>query len=297
MERLYSKFKRGDVWYLQFDEENGDSIKDSSVQKKSRPYVIVSCEESNNSAPIFNVVPITTREFDHLPMHVYYRYYDSKNGDRHQIVLCEQITTVSIQVFNNSRSRYLYSFSLEFMNKIDEALARQLGLKPRVADMHVLERIVEELAEKQKKEIKEMKEKDSAARMEQLAVFLAKTFNIRLTAEDLLNGVQYRPEELQHASLETVQEMKETAKERTTKPRTPKEETAPEETVLEVDVQTDSREARKKRAKWSTEEKARFLDDYEKLSLAQMSKKYGIKKSSVSTNVCLFRREMRKNDA
>lgn len=71
MERWYSKFKRGDVWYLHMDTESGDGIEKSSVQKKSRPYVIVSCEENNNNAPTFNVLPICTRNNDHLPMHVF----------------------------------------------------------------------------------------------------------------------------------------------------------------------------------------------------------------------------------
>ena len=160
MDRWYSRYRRGDVWFLHLDDETGDGSRTSSVQKKSRPYLIVSCEENNLNAPTFNVVPITTRDSDHLPMHVYFRYMDGPEGGRNQLILCEQITTVSVEIFLSSKSRFMYSLSIELMNKVDEALTRQLGLKPRVADMHILERIVNELAETEAKRIEAQKEKE-----------------------------------------------------------------------------------------------------------------------------------------
>lgn len=291
MDKWYSRYRRGDVWFLHFDDETGDGSRTSSVQKKSRLYLIVSCEENNLNAPIFNVIPITTRDSDHLPMHVYFRYMDGPEGGRNQIILCEQITTVSIEVFRSSKSRFLYSFNIEMMNKVDEALTRQLGLKPRIADMHVLERIVNELAETEAKRIEAQKEKEVSMRVEALAAMLIKKFNLNLDTTALLNGTEYRDAEVQYADKSAVKTMRETAAER----RKP-EPAAPEKTVSSARTEK-SDDKPKKRHKWSIEEKRQFLADYKKLSISQMSEKYGIKKSSVSYNVCVFKKEVGADDS
>lgn len=290
MDRWYSRYRRGDVWFLHFDEENGDGIRTSSVQKKSRPYLIVSCEENNLNAPIFNVVPITTRDSDHLPMHVYFRYMDGPDGGRNQIILCEQITTVSVEVFQSPRSRFMYSFTLELMNKVDTALARQLGLKPRVADMHVLECIVNELAEIEAKRIEAMKEKEVQMRVESLAAFLIKKFNLNLDTAALLNDTECKDTELQQTDQTATRTVRETVEDSS--------KSANPELVAtrHTDEVQNSANKPKKRHKWSIEEKRQFLEDYKKLSISQMSEKYGIKKSSVSYNVCVFRKEVGADD-
>lgn len=317
MDRWYSRYRRGDVWFLHFDNENGDGSKTSSVQKKSRPYLIVSCEENNLNAPIFNVVPLTTRDSDHLPMHVYFRYMEGPEGGRNQLILCEQITTVSVEVFLTSKSRFMYSLSIELMNKVDEALTRQLGLKPRVADMHILERIINELAETEAKRIKAQKEKEVSMRVEALAAMLIKKFNLNLDTTALLNGTEYRDAELQYADKADVQAMRKIAAER----RKPEEsgdkpgrriilDATPEGEELDKAIDTRVAELRqerekseseapkaKKRHKWSLEEKKQFLADYATMTITQMSKKYGIKKSSVTYNVCVFRKEVGNDDS
>lgn len=291
MDKWYSRYRRGDVWFLHFDDETGDGSRTSSVQKKSRPYLIVSCEENNLNAPIFNVIPITTRDSDHLPMHVYFRYMDGPEGGRNQIILCEQITTVSIEVFRSSKSRFLYSFNIEMMNKVDEALTRQLGLKPRIADMHVLERIVNELAETEAKRIAAMKEKEVQMRVEALAASLIKKFNLKLDTTALLNGTEYRDSEMQYADKSVVKTMRETAAERR-KPET----VTPKKTNVQAGT-GESEDKPRKRHKWSIEEKKQFLEDYRKLPISKMSEKYGIKKSSVTYNVCVFRKEVGTDDS
>ena len=273
MEKWYSRFRRGDVWYLHLGTETGDGSTNSSVQKKSRPYVIVSCEENNLNAMTFNVVPITTRDSDHLPMHVYFRYEDGSANARNQLVLCEQVTTVSILAFNDPKSHFMYSFSEEFMLKIDEALTRQLGLKPRVADMTVLERIVKELAEAQVAEIKKQKEKEAGMRVEELATFLAKKFNIELTAADLQNGTEYRDEELKQTPKEIINQMRSNAKERRVKPKNKKSEP-------------------KRRSRWTPEQKREFLADYRRMSPIEVAQKYNLKESTVAYNVSVFRKDL-----
>lgn len=279
MEKWYSRFRRGDVWYLHFDIENGDGIKNSSVQKKSRPYVIVSCEENNNNATTFNCLPITTRNSDNLPMHIYFRYEDGAENARNQLVLCEQVTTISILTFNHPKSYFMYSFNLDFMNKIDDVLTRQLGLKPRVADMRVLERLIQEIADNERKKLDAWKKKDTEIRVENLADMLSKKFDINLTTADTVNGTEYRDEELQGVDKETVKEMRKTASTRKgTKPKAKK------------NSKTETRSNRTNR--YSDEDKAQFLEDYKHLTMADMCEKYKLKESSIKFNASIFKKAL-----
>lgn len=270
MQKWYSRFNRGDVWFLHLPTEKGDGSEKSSVQKKSRPYLIVSCEENNLNAPTFNVVPITSRDNDGLPMHVNFRFGDGTVDARNQMVLCEQITTVDIMTFNNSRSYFMYRVSIEIMNRVDEALTRQLGLKPRVADMKVLERIVTELAEKQYAEIVAAKEREASMRMEKLAEYLAKKFNLNLDTAALLNDTEYRDEELRQVDKSVVKEMRDAAKERKVK---------------------STSEAKARNTTWTETQKRGFLVEYESLPLDKVMSKYNMTKSTVQSTAYRFRKE------
>ena len=301
MERWYSKFKRGDVWYLHMDTESGDGIEKSSVQKKSRPYVIVSCEENNNNAPTFNVLPICTRNNDHLPMHVFFNYQDGSPSGRNQLVLCEQITTVSVEVFNNRRSYFMYSFHLNMMNAIDEALTRQLGLKPRVADMKVLERLIDEIAAKKEAELKAIKEKELATRMEELAADIAARFGITLDTTCAISGLTYRPEELRNASKDVVEKMTATAKERAVPRKKKSVGTASDAKNRVADIPKPSKEetttpapAKRsgKRTQWTIEKKKEFVDDYAKMSVSEVAAKWNLTKKSIQTMAWMYRKEL-----
>ena len=297
MEKWYSRFRRGDVWFLHFPNEKGDGIDGSSVQKKSRPYLIVSCEENNLNAPTFNVLPISTRDNDHLPMHIYFRYQDGVNGGRNQLIFCEQITTVSALIFNDPRSYFMYSFNLEFMNKVDEALAAQLGLRPRIADMHILERIVHELAESEMAKVESAKKKEAGVRMEKIAEYLAKTFNLTITTEQLQNGCEYRDAQLQMADKKVVQEMRETAQARrgvtpTSQPTLvtkPVQTSAPSAPVTKPS--TIDRE-KKRNNRWTPESRAEVLEYYRTHTITETAEHYGMKKSSVASQASVFKRQV-----
>lgn len=310
MENVCSEFKRGDVWYVRLNTEFGDNNDNSSVQRKSRPYVIVSCEQNNNCAPELNCVPICTRSSDHLPMHVYYRY-----SNRDQLVLCEQITTLSVQDFRRSGSHFLYSFSVDFMNKIDETLAAQLGLTPRVADMTVLEKIVDKLAADKEAELKKKYEETIEARVSAIANKLAKKFGIDLSSADMLDGINYRPDQLAFVDKGLRAEMEETIKERTS-PKQSKYEgdlsvySEPIETTTEttnatttkasepkttnVDKADDANDEKNKKInrKWDEESMRKFLDDYSHLSVSAMSSKWSMTKKSIATYASLFRKKL-----
>ncbi len=294
MEKWYSRFRRGDVWFLHFPNEKGDGIDGSSVQKKSRPYLIVSCEENNLNAPTFNVLPISTRDNDHLPMHIYFRYQDGVNGGRNQLIFCEQITTVSALVFNDPRSYFMYSFNLEFMNKVDDALAAQLGLRPRIADMHILERIVHELAEAEMAKVESAKKKEAGVRMEKIAEYLAKTFNLTITTEQLQNGCEYRDAQLQMADKKVVQEMREIAQARRGVTPTPQSTLVvkPVQTSAPVTKPSTIVKEKKKNNRWTPESRAEFLEYYRTHTIAETAEHYGMKKSSVASQASVFKRQV-----
>lgn len=272
MNKVYSEFRRGDVWYVKLKDEFGDNQNNSSVQRKSRPYLIVSCEENNNCAPTINAVPITTRPSDHLPMHIYYDY----NG-RHQLVLCEQITTLSVIDFHREKSYYMYSFNLDFMNQIDDALAAQLGLRPRVADMKVIENLIDKISADKEAEMKRKYEATIQSRVEAIAAKLAKQFNIELNAQDMLTGATYKPSELTYASDGDKNQIAETAKQRTT----PANESSTNQLVTEQTDLKSSPVKKTSRKQWTQESMKAFLDDHKHLSISAMAAKYGIAKKSV----------------
>lgn len=282
MNKVYSKFKRGDVWYVKLSTELGDGNSKSSVQKKSRPYVIVSCEENNNCAPIINAVPITTQPYDHLPIHVYFKYCD-----RHQLVLCEQVTTLSVLDFNRDGSHFMYSFNIEFMNKVDEALTAQLGLRPRVADMKVLENLIDKISEDKEAELKRKYETKLEARVSAIAAKLAKQFGITLTSEDMIDGVNYRPEQLEFVDKATKDMMSANISDRTT----PKNNDTPSKSEDTEESKPLKKPTRTKN-KWNEESMTRFLDDYNHLSISAMSSKYSMAKKSVVSYASQFRKKL-----
>lgn len=302
MEKWYSKFRRGDVWFLHFNSEDGDGKNTSSVEKKSRPYVIVSCEENNMNAPILNVIPITTRNNDRLPMHVFFVYQDGTPNGRNQLVLCEQITTVSELVFNHPQSRFMYSFDLAFMNKIDEALTRQLGLKPRVADMKIIERLIDELASKKEAEIARQKEAEIKQRVENIVEMLSQRFGLDLSSDVLQNNMEYRPEELQLADKEVIQKMRDTAAQRKSRSeidsvmRAKAESTATFLDTAAEKVDSVQQPKHRKGTVWTVAQKQEFVADYASSSISAVSAKWDLTKKSIQQMAWKFKKELEECD-
>ena len=116
------KISRGQVWFL-VDNDVPLVHTSGSVQGKNRPWLVVSNNQCNQSSPIYTVVPLTTAPKKDLPTHVTFQ-----TGDKTQTILCEQIRTVSQQVFFNTGSYYKWTMSEKYMAMVDEALAEQLGL-------------------------------------------------------------------------------------------------------------------------------------------------------------------------
>lgn len=151
MEKWYQKLKRGDVWWVALSSEHGDGISGSSVERKSRPYLIVSNDIGNKNAPVVTTVPITTRDSDDYPMHVYFR---NEEQSRNQVILCEQLVTLSVKLFDKHQSYFMYSLDAELMDKVDRALSIQLGLNVKPVELQDLERLVNALTEAKLEELK-----------------------------------------------------------------------------------------------------------------------------------------------
>ena len=188
MERWYTRAKRGDVWYVSLNRETGDGVAGSSVQQKSRPYLVVSSDVHNASSPTLNVVPITTRPKDNYPMHVYF-HVEGEDGGRNQVVLCEQITTISLSLLDKTYSHFMYHMTDDFMAKVDAAIALQLGLSLKIPEWADLEALIDKLAEKKLEEIRRRNDEEIAVRVQKIAdslkeKFLDKTQPIKQTCPE-----------------------------------------------------------------------------------------------------------------
>lgn len=288
MDKVFSKYKRGDVWYVKLNSEFGDGNDNSSVQKKSRPYLIVSCEENNNSSTIFNVIPICTRQFDHLPMHVYFR-----NCNRDQIVLCEQITTLSVIDFQRPESHYLYSFNLDFMNKVDNAIAGQLGLKTRVVDLNILETLIDKISKEKEEELKKKYEQSIESRIEEIAARLAKKFGVSIRSEDIITGRIYNNPDLEYAPVEVVESMKKISSERLCKDK----DSSLERTIEnEKQLKTNDVKVVRKKMRWDKISMEEFLKDKESMSLSSLAEKYCISKKSIYSMASLFKKKLKEEN-
>ena len=116
------KVSRGQVWFL-VDNDVPLVHTQGSIQGKNRPWLVVSNNKCNQSSPVYTVVPLTTSPKNELPTHVTFQ-----TGDKTQTIMCEQIRSVSQQVFFNTGSYYKWTMSEKYMRMVDEALAVQLGL-------------------------------------------------------------------------------------------------------------------------------------------------------------------------
>lgn len=113
---------RGQVWFLV--DPQAPAEYQGSVQGKNRPWLVVSNNYCNQNSPTYTAVPLTTARKTHLPTHVVI-----DDGKVEQTILCEQIRTLSINIFTNNGSYYKYTLSEKTMRDVDDALATQLGLQ------------------------------------------------------------------------------------------------------------------------------------------------------------------------
>lgn len=106
--------KRGEIFYIA---RGGAS--NGSEQFADRPAVVVSNDENNKHSDVIEVVYLTTAPKTDLPTHVTIR-----STGRTSTVLCEQVTSVSVDRVNN----YIGQATDQEMKNIDTALMISLAI-------------------------------------------------------------------------------------------------------------------------------------------------------------------------
>lgn len=109
-----NEIRRGEIFYIA---RGGASC--GSEQYAGRPAVVVSNDENNKHSGIIEVAYLTTQPKTELPTHVTIR-----STGRVSTVLCEQVTSVSVERVNN----YIGQASEQEMKNIDIALMISLQL-------------------------------------------------------------------------------------------------------------------------------------------------------------------------
>lgn len=107
--------KRGEIFYI----ARGGGATSGSEQFADRPAVVVSNDENNKHSGVIEVAYLTTAPKTDLPTHVIIR-----STGRTSTVLCEQVTSVSVDRVNN----YIGQVSEQEMKNIDIALMISLAI-------------------------------------------------------------------------------------------------------------------------------------------------------------------------
>ena len=165
------KVRRGDVFIC-----NQKFTNNGSVENKTRPVVVVSNNKGNMSSTTCVVCPITSRDKTVIPSQVLYKY-DGKS----QVILCEQIKTVSI----SDLSSFVGYLSDEVMNEVDIALSIQLGLDKKEYSIEKAISFIEDTFTKvlRMKQV-ESKTTISEQELEDIAVRIAKTVDNLVSNEN-----------------------------------------------------------------------------------------------------------------
>lgn len=121
---------RGEIFYMTF----GSPVENE--QQGGRPCIVVSNETCNKFSPIVTVVPLTTKDKKPLPTHV---LLEVKDLPVHGTILCEQVQSIS----HLRLSSYVGEVDDCVMQKIEKALAIQLGIDMNTQPEQVITKVVE----------------------------------------------------------------------------------------------------------------------------------------------------------
>lgn len=286
MVKNYSRAKRGMVFWLNLSEvydmglkfkaHNGKEYK-TSVQRGNRPYLVVSNNQGNDSAPTCNVVPITTEDKTDIPVHVKFTY-----GGLPQTILVEQPMTVDIMALGD----YMCTLSDDIMKEVEKAQMIQYDIRPTVTYMDLkLENLLSHLEETVSRIIKERmdviqvkKEEVKTAAIEDTALQLGQML------EDLCKPTS-KPVEIAAPLQESKEIMMQQPKQK--KPNyagmSPVEKfnaryshftNASKPTSLKEPTKAVKKSS--KRNTWTLEKRQQYLEDCEKLSPQEVMKKWNL---------------------
>ena len=278
----FAKFRRGQVWYV--EEENPTPISErnrTSVQAKSRPWLIVSTDKSNQHAYILNCVPISSSSSKDFIAHVVFR---NDRGEQN-VIECEQITTKGIEDFLH-RGTYKYTLSDEIMQVVSEKLASQLDINIQIPNMDYIVKIIERLAEKKRESIKASYQYSVDNAVVELGIKLEELFDIR-ASED----ISLPAKSLEKVSEVIIDEKLSMATAEDILPQVVKEhQHSKQQRPYNSKRYTKNSKRHSSNRRWSDEEKKQFLIDKDSMSIDAMCKKYNITPNAVSGNAYAFRK-------
>lgn len=143
--------KRGEIFYI----ARGGATS-GSEQFADRPAVVVSNDENNKHSGVIEVVYLTTAPKTDLPTHVIIR-----STGRTSTVLCEQVTSVSVDRVNN----YIGQVSEQEMKNIEIALMISLAIGEDTKSS----KVYREECRKQQEEIERLKTENETLKEEKAA--------------------------------------------------------------------------------------------------------------------------------
>lgn len=108
--------KRGQIYQANLGRQDG------SIQAGNRPVVIVSNNLNNKFSPTVNVLPITSRTKNNIPVHV--EVGITEGLPQSSVVLVEQAVTIN----KNQLTKYLGECNKVKMHQIEKAILIQNGI-------------------------------------------------------------------------------------------------------------------------------------------------------------------------
>lgn len=288
MAKNYSRAKRGMVFWLNLSEaynmglkfkaHNGKEYK-TSVQRGNRPYLVVSNNQGNDSAPTCNVVPITTEDKTDIPVHVKFTYEGLQ-----QTILVEQPMTVDVMALGD----YMCTLSDDVMKRVEKAQVIQNDIRPTVTYMdlklenllshleEVVSRIIKERVDAiqvEEDEVKTAAIEDTALQLGQMLEDLCtptpKPVETAAPLQESKSIMLSQPKQKQkkpdYSGMSPIEKFNARYGHHTTTPKavTPKE---PAKTVKKSS----------KRNTWTLEKRQQYLEDCEKLSPQEVMKKWNL---------------------
>lgn len=117
----YYSYRRGDVIWA-----NNKALTSKHLQKGNRPFIVIQNDYGNNNSPTLIVTPTTSKikRMD-IPTHV---YFEDNLLKKPSVALLEQISTID----RSDILKVVGSLSKNNMQKIDEALAKSIGLHDKI---------------------------------------------------------------------------------------------------------------------------------------------------------------------
>lgn len=187
-ELCFSRFKRGQIWKIfksASEAKRGMEDRDNHLQEKTRTWLIISVDVSNDNAPILNCVPMTSR-LRELPCHVKVTMEKCEC-----MVLCEHITTINKADLESAQ--FIGILNEFYMKKVEIALANQLGLSIQIPSAEALKQFVEKLANLKSQDIKARSQEVTDDYVLDLATKLETVFGIESSKEVPKTDVKENP--------------------------------------------------------------------------------------------------------